>query len=207
MGKLVLVTAVNPTTAGEGKTTTTIGLGDALNRLGKRTAIVLREPSLGPCFGQKGGATGGGKASIGPADDINLHFTGDFHAITAAHNLLAAMIDNHLQWGAEPKLDPARISWPRVMDMNDRALRFVTIGQGGKAHGVPRNTRFDITPASEVMAILCLSRDLSDLKRRLGEMVVAEQDGRAVRAADFKAVGAMAALLRDAIKPNLVQTL
>jgi len=207
-GKLILVTAINPTAAGEGKTTTTIGLGDALNRIGKRTVIALREPSLGPCFGRKGGATGGGHAQVGPMEDINLHFTGDFHAITTAHNLLAAMIDNHVYWRDEPAIDPRRIVWPRVLDMNDRSLRDTITGLGGPALGVPREARFDITTASEVMAILCLSRDLEDLQARLARIVVAETfDKKPVTAADVKAVGSMAVLLRDAIKPNLVQTL
>ena len=207
-GKLVLVTAINPTAAGEGKTTTTIGLGDALNRIGKRTVIALREPSLGPCFGRKGGATGGGHAQVVPMEDINLHFTGDFHAITTAHNLLAAMVDNHVYWRDEPAIDPRRIVWPRVLDMNDRSLRDTVTGLGGPALGVPREARFDITTASEVMAILCLSRDLDDLQARLARIVVAETfDKQPVTAADVKAVGSMAVLLRDAIKPNLVQTL
>ncbi|MBM3526149.1 MAG: formate--tetrahydrofolate ligase, partial [Alphaproteobacteria bacterium] len=207
-GKLVLVTAINPTAAGEGKTTTTIGLGDALNRIGKRTLMALREPSLGPCFGRKGGATGGGHSQVVPMEDINLHFTGDFHAITTAHNLLAAMVDNHVYWRDEPAIDPRRIVWPRVLDMNDRSLRDTITGLGGPALGVPREARFDITTASEVMAILCLSRDLDDLQARLSRIVVAETfDKKTVTAADVKAVGSMAVLLRDAIKPNLVQTL
>ena len=207
-GRLILVTAINPTAAGEGKTTTTIGLGDALNRIGKRTMIALREPSLGPCFGRKGGATGGGHAQVVPMEDINLHFTGDFHAITTAHNLLAAMVDNHVYWRDQPAVDPRRIVWPRVLDMNDRSLRDTVTGLGGPALGVPREARFDITTASEVMAILCLSRDLDDLQARLARIVVGEtHDRRQVTAADVKAVGSMAVLLRDAIKPNLVQTL
>ncbi|MFZ9448005.1 MAG: formate--tetrahydrofolate ligase [Alphaproteobacteria bacterium] len=207
-GKLVLVTAINPTAAGEGKTTTTIGLGDALNRIGRRTVIALREPSLGPCFGRKGGATGGGHAQVVPMEDINLHFTGDFHAIGAAHNLLSALIDNHVYWRGEPSIDPRRITWPRVLDMNDRSLRDTVTGLGGPALGVPREARFDITTASEVMAILCLSRDLDDLQARLSRIIVAETfDRKPVTAADVKAVGSMAVLLRDAIKPNLVQTL
>jgi formate--tetrahydrofolate ligase len=207
-GKLVLVTAINPTAAGEGKTTTTVGLGDALNRIGKRTVIALREPSLGPCFGKKGGATGGGHAQVVPMEDINLHFTGDFHAITAAHNLLAAMIDNHVYYRDAPQIDPRRITWPRVLDMNDRSLRDVVTGLGGPPQGVPREARFDITTASEVMAILCLSRDLADLQARLARIVVGETyDRHPVTAGDIKAAGAMAVLLRDAIKPNLVQTL
>jgi formate--tetrahydrofolate ligase len=207
-GKLVLVTAISPTPAGEGKTTTTIGLGDALNRLGQKAAICLREPSLGPCFGAKGGATGGGYAQIGPMTDINLHFTGDIHAVSAAHNLLAALVDNHVYWRGAPALDPRRITWPRVLDMNDRSLRNMVVGLGGAANGTPRESRFDIATASEVMAILCLSRDLADLQRRLGDIVVGETfEKRVVRAAELRAAGAMAALLRDALKPNLVQTL
>ncbi len=207
-GKLILVTAINPTKAGEGKTTTTIGLGDALCRLGKKTAIALREPSLGPCFGQKGGATGGGQAQIVPMAEINLHFTGDFHAITTAHNLLAAMLDNHIYWGNALGIDGRRVFWPRVLDMNDRALRDVVTSLGGVANGFPRQTRFDITTASEVMAILCLARDLADLEQRLARIVVAEtRDGKPVTAGDLKAAAAMAAVLKDAAKPNLVQTL
>jgi formate--tetrahydrofolate ligase len=206
VGKLILVTAMSPTPAGEGKTTTTIGLGDALNRIGKRTAICLREPSLGPCFGQKGGATGGGQAQVAPMDEINLHFTGDFHAITTAHNLLAAMIDNHLYWGNELGLDPRRIVWRRVMDMNDRALRQIIASLGG--NGAPAETGFDITVASEVMAILCLADDLRDLQERLGRIIIGyAKGGRAVTCADLKADGAMAAVLKDALLPNLVQTL
>ena len=205
-GKLILVTAMSPTPAGEGKTTTTIGLGDALNRIGRRTAICLREPSLGPCFGQKGGATGGGQAQVAPMDEINLHFTGDFHAITTAHNLLAAMVDNHLYWGNALGLDPRRIVWRRVMDMNDRALRRVVTGLGG--NGAPAETGFDITVASEVMAILCLASDLDDLTARLGRIIVGyAAGGGAVTCADLKADGAMAALLKEALSPNLVQTL
>jgi formate--tetrahydrofolate ligase len=207
-GKLILVTAINPTKAGEGKTTTTIGLGDGLSRIGKKTAIALREPSLGPCFGQKGGATGGGQAQVTPMADINLHFTGDFHAITTAHNLLAAMLDNHIYWGNALGIDARRVFWPRVLDMNDRALRDMVASLGGVANGFPRQTRFDITTASEVMAILCLATDLGDLERRLGRIVVAEtRDGAVVTADDLKAAGAMAAVLKDAVKPNLVQTL
>jgi len=207
-GKLILVTAINPTKAGEGKTTTTVGLGDALNLLGKKTAIVLREPSLGPCFGQKGGATGGGNAQVVPMDDINLHFTGDFHAITTAHNLLAAMLDNHVYWGNALGIDSRRVFWPRVLDMNDRALRDTVLSLGGVANGFPRQTRFDITTASEVMAILCLARDLDDLEQRLSRIVVAEtRDGKAITAGDLKASSAMAVVLKDAVKPNLVQTL
>ncbi|WP_422035862.1 formate--tetrahydrofolate ligase [Reyranella sp.] len=207
-GHLILVTAINPTKAGEGKTTTTIGLGDALCRLGKKTAIALREPSLGPCFGQKGGATGGGQAQIVPMADINLHFTGDFHAITTAHNLLAAMLDNHIYWGNALGIDARRVFWPRVLDMNDRALRDMVASLGGVANGFPRQTRFDITTASEVMAILCLATDLEDLEKRLARIVVAEtREGKPVTAGDLKAAGAMAAVLKDAAKPNLVQTL
>ncbi|MCB8875509.1 formate--tetrahydrofolate ligase [Acidisoma silvae] len=207
-GALVLVSGISPTPAGEGKTTTTIGLGDALNQLGTNTMICLREPSLGPCFGIKGGATGGGRAQVGPMDQINLHFTGDFHAITAAHNLLAAMLDNSLFWDNPLEIDPRRIRWRRVMDMNDRALRSIVNGLGGVSNGAPREDGFDITVASEVMAIFCLARDLDDLQERLGRIVVAERrDGTAVTARDLKADGAMAALLRDALAPNLVQTL
>jgi formate--tetrahydrofolate ligase len=206
-GKLILVTAINPTKAGEGKTTTTIGLGDALNRIGKRTAIALREPSLGPCFGQKGGATGGGHAQIVPMADINLHFTGDIHAIGTAHNLLAALVDNHVYWGKAPAIDPKRVVWPRVMDMNDRSLRDLVMGLGA-GNGAVRQGRFDITTASEVMAIFCLAKDMADLQARLSRVVVAERkEGGYVTAADLKAQGAMAALLKDAIKPNFVQTL
>ena len=207
-GALVLVTGISPTPAGEGKTTTTIGLGDALNALGTRTMICLREPSLGPCFGVKGGATGGGRAQVAPMEAINLHFTGDFHAITAANNLLAAMVDNHLYWGNELGLDPRRVSWRRAMDMNDRNLRNMVVGMGGAAQGVVREDGFDITVASEVMAIFCLAKDLGDLQARLGRIIVGQtRDGRAVTARDLKADGAMAALLRDAFAPNLVQTL
>jgi formate--tetrahydrofolate ligase len=207
-GALVLVTGINPTPAGEGKTTTTIGLGDALNRIGMRTTICLREPSLGPCFGQKGGATGGGRSQVAPMDEINLHFTGDFHAITAANNLLAAMVDNHLYWGNALGIDPRRVTWRRCMDMNDRALRSIVNGLGGVRNGSPREDAFDITVASEVMAIFCLARDLADLQARLGRIQVASRrDGTSVTAADIKADGAMAALLRDALQPNLVQTL
>ncbi len=207
-GRLVLVTGISPTAAGEGKTTTTIGLGDALNAIGTRTMICLREPSLGPCFGVKGGATGGGRAQVAPMEDINLHFTGDFHAITSANNLLAAMADNHLYWGNELGLDPRRVAWRRAMDMNDRNLRNLVVGLGGATQGVPREDGFDITVASEVMAVFCLATDLADLQARLGRMVVGQtRDGRAVTARDLKADGAMAALLRDALAPNLVQTL
>lgn len=207
-GALVLVTGINPTAAGEGKTTTTIGLGDALNSLGTRTMIALREPSLGPCFGVKGGATGGGHAQVVPMEEINLHFTGDFHAITAANNLLAAMIDNHLYWGNELGLDARRISWRRAIDMNDRALRGITAALGGVPNGFPREDGFDITVASEVMAVFCLSKDLADLQARLGRIIIGQtRDGRSITARDLKADGAMAALLRDALAPNLVQTL
>ena len=207
-GKLILVTAINPTPAGEGKTTTTIGLGMAMHKLGKKTMIALREPSLGPVFGVKGGAAGGGYAQVVPMEDINLHFTGDFHAITAANNLLCAMIDNHLQQGNDLCIDPRRILFARVTDTNDRALRNITVGLGGKANGVPREDHFTITVASEVMAILCLASDLADLKRRLGNILVAyKYDGTPVYCRDLKADGAMTVLLKDALKPNLVQTL
>ena len=206
--KLILVTAINPTPAGEGKTTTTIGLADSLRALGKKTVVALREPSLGPVFGIKGGAAGGGYAQVVPMEDINLHFTGDFHAIGAANNLLAAMLDNHIQQGNSLRIDVRRIVWKRCVDMNDRQLRFVVDGLGGKANGVPREDGFDITVASEIMAVLCLSNDIVDLKERLARIVVAYNvDGQPVTAADLKAQGAMAALLKDAIKPNLVQTL
>ncbi|MES2044820.1 MAG: formate--tetrahydrofolate ligase [Pseudomonadota bacterium] len=207
-GKLILVTAINPTPAGEGKSTTSVGLADALNRIGRKTMIALREPSLGPCFGTKGGATGGGYAQVVPMEDINLHFTGDFHAITTAHNLLAAMIDNHIHWGNALDIDVRRVVWRRVLDMNDRALRDIAQSLGGPANGYPRESGFDITVASEVMAILCLARDLEDLEARLGRIVVAyTRDKRPVTARDLKADGAMAVLLAQAIKPNLVQTL
>ena len=207
-GKLILVTAINPTAAGEGKTTTSVGLADALNRIGKRTMLCLREPSLGPCFGTKGGAAGGGYAQVVPMDEINLHFTGDFHAITSAHNLLAAMIDNHIHWGNALEIDVRRIVWRRVMDMNDRALRDITQSLGGPANGFPRESGFDITVASEVMAILCLAANLADLEARLGRIVIGyTRDSRAVTARELKADGAMAVLLKQAIKTNLVQTL
>ncbi len=207
-GDLVLVTAMNPTPAGEGKTTTTVGLGDALTRIGKRAVIALREPSLGPCFGQKGGATGGGFSQVVPMDEINLHFTGDFHAITAAHNLLAAMVDNHIHWGNALGIDVRRVRWRRALDVNDRNLRGVVTGLGGSANGTPIETGFDITVASEVMAILCLADDLADLKARLAKIIVAEtRDRKPVTAGDIKADGAMAVLLKDAILPNLVQTI
>ena len=207
-GKLVLVTAINPTPAGEGKTTTSVGLADAFHEQGKKVAVALREPSLGPCFGLKGGAAGGGYAQVVPMEDINLHFTGDFHAITTAHNLLAAVLDNHIQQGNALDIDVRRVVWKRVLDLNDRALRHVVIGLGGKAHGVPRETGFDITVASEMMAILCLAADLEDMKKRLGKIVVAyTRDGRAVHAEELHVTGALTLLFKDAIKPNLVQTL
>lgn len=206
-GKLILVTAISPTPAGEGKTTTTVGLGQALTKLGKKVMICLREPSLGPCMGLKGGAAGGGYSQVVPMEDINLHFTGDFHAITAAHNLLAAMVDNHIQQGNLLGIDPRRVVWNRVMDMNDRTLRHIVIALGGKANGVPRESGFDITVASEVMAILCLANSISDMKRRFGEIIIGyTYDNKPVRAKDLHAEGAMAALMKDALKPNLVQT-
>ena len=207
-GKLILVTAINPTPAGEGKTTTTVGLGDGLNAIGKKAAICLREPSLGPCFGVKGGAAGGGYAQVVPMEDINLHFTGDFHAITSAHNLLSAMIDNHIYWGNELGLDQRRVAWRRVMDMNDRALRQIVCSLGGVANGFPREAGFDITVASEVMAILCLATDRKDLEQRLGGIIVGyRRDKSPVFARDLKADGAMTVLLGQAMQPNLVQTL
>ncbi|MEM5501568.1 formate--tetrahydrofolate ligase [Ahrensia kielensis] len=207
-GKLILVTAINPTPAGEGKTTTTVGLGDGLNSIGKKAAICIREASLGPNFGMKGGAAGGGYAQVIPMEDMNLHFTGDFHAITSAHNLLAAMIDNHIYWGNELEIDTRRIVWKRVVDMNDRALRMINVSLGGVANGFPREGGFDITVASEVMAILCLSKDIKDLETRLGDMIVAyRRDKTPVFCRDLKADGAMTVLLKDAIQPNLVQTL
>jgi len=207
-GKLILVTAINPTPAGEGKTTTSVGLADALNRTGRKTVLALREPSLGPCFGTKGGATGGGYAQVAPMADINLHFTGDFHAITAAHNLLAAMIDNHIHWGNALDIDVRRIVWRRVMDVNDRALRDIVQSIGGVANGYPRESGFDITVASEVMAIFCLAADIADLEQRLGRIVIGyTRDRKPVTARDLKADGAMTVLLAEAIKPNLVQTL
>ena len=207
-GKLILVTGISPTPAGEGKTTTTVGLGDALQSLGKKAAICLREPSLGPCFGVKGGAAGGGYSQVIPMEDINLHFTGDFHAITSAHNLLAAMLDNHIYWGNELGIDQRRVTWRRVMDMNDRALRSIVGSLGGVANGFPREDGFDITVASEVMAIFCLAESLENLRERLGNIIVAEtRDRKAVTAAQLKANGAMATLLKDAIMPNMVQTL
>ena len=207
-GKLILVTAINPTPAGEGKTTTTVGLGDGLNRIGKKAVICIREASLGPNFGMKGGAAGGGYAQVIPMEDMNLHFTGDFHAITTAHNLLSALIDNHIYWGNELGIDTRRVAWRRVMDMNDRALRQIVASLGGVANGYPREAGFDITVASEVMAILCLATDLKDLEKRLGDIIVAyRRDKSPVFARDLKADGAMAVLLKDAIQPNLVQTL
>jgi formate--tetrahydrofolate ligase len=207
-GKLVLVTAINPTPAGEGKTTTTVGLGDGLNRIGKKAVICIREASLGPNFGMKGGAAGGGYAQVVPMEEMNLHFTGDFHAITSAHNLLSAMIDNHIYWGNTLDIDARRVMWRRVMDMNDRALRDIVVNLGGVANGFPRQTGFDITVASEVMAILCLSNDLDDLQKRLGDIVVAYTRAKTpVYARDLKADGAMTVLLKDAMQPNLVQTL
>src|SRR5579871_4474858 len=207
-GKLVLVTAISPTPAGEGKTTTTVGLTDALSHIGKKAMLCLREPSLGPSFGMKGGAAGGGYAQVVPMEDINLHFTGDFHAITSAHNLLAAMIDNHIYWGNSLGLDSRRVAWRRVMDMNDRALREIVCSLGGVANGFPREAGFDITVASEVMAIFCLAKDLDDLKQRLGNVIIGyTRERKPVRAAELKAHGAMTALLKDALAPNLVQTL
>jgi formate--tetrahydrofolate ligase len=207
-GKLILVTAINPTPAGEGKTTTTVGLGDGLNRIGKKAVVCIREASLGPNFGMKGGAAGGGYAQVVPMEEMNLHFTGDFHAITSAHNLLSAMIDNHIYWGNALDIDERRIVWRRVMDMNDRALRDIVVSLGGVANGFPRQTGFDITVASEVMAILCLARDLADLEKRLGDIVVAyTREKKPVFARDLKADGAMTVLLKDAMQPNLVQTL
>ena len=207
-GKLILVTAINPTPAGEGKTTTTVGLGDGLNYIGKKAAICLREPSLGPCFGVKGGAAGGGYAQVVPMEDINLHFTGDFHAITSAHNLLSAMIDNHIYWGNAQNIDTRRVAWRRVMDMNDRALREIVCSLGGVANGFPREAGFDITVASEVMAILCLANDLKDLEKRLGDIIIGyRRDRTPVYARDIKADGAMTVLLAQAMQPNLVQTL
>jgi len=207
-GKLILVTAINPTPAGEGKTTTTVGLGDGLNRIGKKAAICIREASLGPCFGMKGGAAGGGYAQVVPMEEMNLHFTGDFHAITSAHNLLAAMIDNHIYWGNALEIDERRVAWRRVMDMNDRALRDIVTSLGGVSNGFPRQTGFDITVASEVMAILCLATDLEDLQKRLGDIIVAyRRDKTPIYCRDIKADGAMTVLLKDAMQPNLVQTL
>ena len=207
-GKLILVTAINPTPAGEGKTTTTVGLGDGLSRIGKKAAICIREASLGPCFGMKGGAAGGGYAQVVPMEEMNLHFTGDFHAITSAHNLLTAMIDNHIYWGNELEIDERRITWRRVMDMNDRALRDTVVSLGGVANGFARQTGFDITVASEVMAILCLATDLEDLQKRLGDIIVAyTRERKPIYCRDIGADGAMTVLLKDAMQPNLVQTL
>ena len=207
-GKLILVTAINPTPAGEGKTTTTVGLGDGLNAIGKKTAICIREASLGPCFGMKGGAAGGGKAQVVPMEEMNLHFTGDFHAITSAHNLLSAMIDNHIYWGNKEQIDIRRVVWKRVLDMNDRALRDIVTSLGGAANGFPRQTGFDITVASEVMAILCLANDLKDLQKRLGNIIIAyRRDKSPVFCKDIKADGAMTVLLQQAMQPNIVQTL
>jgi formate--tetrahydrofolate ligase len=207
-GKLILVTAINPTPAGEGKTTTTVGLGDGLNRIGKKASVCIREASLGPCFGMKGGAAGGGYAQVVPMEEMNLHFTGDFHAVTSAHNLLSAMIDNHIYWGNSLEIDERRVVWRRVMDMNDRALRDTVTSLGGVANGFPRQTGFDITVASEVMAILCLSNNLEDLQKRLGDIIVASRrDKTPIYCRDIKADGAMTVLLKDAMQPNLVQTL
>ena len=207
-GKLILVTAINPTPAGEGKTTTSVGLNDGLNKIGKKSIVCLREPSLGPCFGMKGGAAGGGYAQVVPMEDINLHFTGDFHAITSAHNLLSAMIDNHIYWGNKQQIDPRRVSWKRVIDMNDRALRNIVVSLGGVSNGFPRESGFDITVASEIMAILCLSEDLSDLEKRLGNIIIGyRRDKSAVFCRDINADGAMTVLLKEALQPNLVQTL
>src|SRR5437588_1342738 len=207
-GKLILVTAISPTPAGEGKTTTTVGLTDALNHIGKKAMLCLREPSLGPSFGMKGGAAGGGYAQVVPMEDINLHFTGDFHAITSANNLLAAMIDNHIYWGNPLGIDQRRVAWRRVMDMNDRALRSIVSSLGGAANGFPREDGFDITVASEVMAIFCLAKDLDDLKQRLSKIVIGyTRDRKPVRAGELKGHGPMAALLKQALAPNLVQTL
>ena len=207
-GKLVLVTAINPTPAGEGKTTTTVGLGEAMAKLGQKALIALREPSLGPCFGIKGGAAGGGYAQVVPMEDLNLHFTGDFHAITSANNLLAAMLDNHIQQGNALRIDPRQVVWKRCLDMNDRVLRNIVVGLGNKMDGMVREDHFVITVASEIMAILCLADDLQDLKRRLGRIIVAYNfDGDPVTADDLQATGAMTALLKDAIKPNIIQTL
>ena len=207
-GKLVLVTAINPTPAGEGKTTTSVGLGQAFGKLGKKAILALREPSLGPCFGIKGGAAGGGYAQVVPMEDLNLHFTGDFHAITSANNLLAALLDNHIQQGNELGIDPRQIRWKRCLDMNDRVLRNIVVGLGNKMDGMVREDHFVITVASEIMAILCLADDMADLKRRLGRIIVAYNfNGEPVTAADLQAVGSMAALLKDALKPNMIQTL
>src|SRR5690606_14964099 len=207
-GKLILVTAITPTPAGEGKTTTTVGLGDALNRIGKKAMVCLREPSLGPCFGSKDGGAGGGCAQVVAMGDINLHFTGDFHAVSISHNLLAALIDNHLHFGNQLGFDVRRITWKRVIDMNDRSLRNIVVGLGGSTMGVPRETGFDIVAASEVMAILCLSTSLTDLKERFSNIIVGySRDGKAIRAGDLNAQGAMTVLMKEAVKPNLVQTI
>ena len=207
-GKLILVTAINPTPAGEGKTTTSVGLGQAFGKLGKKAVLALREPSLGPCFGIKGGAAGGGYAQVVPMEDLNLHFTGDFHAITSANNLLAALLDNHIQQGNLLQIDPRQVVWKRCMDMNDRVLRNIVVGLGSKMDGMVREDHFVITVASEIMAVLCLAEDMEDLKQRLGRIIVAyDFEGNPVTAGDLKATGAMAALLKDALKPNLIQTL
>ncbi|MDA8942070.1 formate--tetrahydrofolate ligase, partial [Porticoccaceae bacterium] len=207
-GKLILVTAITPTPAGEGKTTTSVGLTDALNKIGKKSIVCLREPSLGPCFGMKGGAAGGGYAQVVPMEDINLHFTGDFHAIGAAHNLLSALLDNHIHWGNSLEIDARRVQWKRVIDMNDRALRNIACGLGGPGNGFPRQDGYDITVASEIMAIFCLANDLDDLKARLEKIVVAyTRDHQPILASEIKGIGAMAVLLKDALSPNLVQTL
>ena len=207
-GKLILVTAINPTPAGEGKTTTSVGLNDGLNKIGKKSIVCLREPSLGPCFGMKGGAAGGGYAQVVPMEDINLHFTGDFHAITSAHNLLSAMIDNHIYWGNKQEIDPRRVSWKRVIDMNDRALRNIVVSLGGVSNGFPRESGFDITVASEIMAIICLSENIDDLQKRLGDIIIGyRRDKTPVFCKDINADGAMTVLLKEALQPNLVQTL
>ncbi len=207
-GKLILVTAINPTPAGEGKTTTSVGLGQAFGKLGKKAVLALREPSLGPCFGIKGGAAGGGYAQVVPMEDLNLHFTGDFHAITSANNLLAALLDNHIQQGNVLGIDPRQVIWKRCLDMNDRVLRNIVVGLGNKMDGMVREDHFVITVASEIMAVLCLAEDMADLKKRLGRMIVAYNfEGKPVTADDLQATGAMAALLKDAMKPNLIQTL
>jgi formate--tetrahydrofolate ligase len=207
-GKLILVTAITPTPAGEGKTTTTVGLGDALNRIGKKAMVCVREPSLGPCFGSKGGGAGGGYAQVAPMEDINLHFTGDFHAVSLAHNLLAALVDNHIHFGNQLGFDLRRVTWRRVVDLNDRSLRNIVVGLGGTAHGVPRETGYDIVAASEIMAILCLSTSLQDMKQRFSRIIVGyTRDGRAIRAGDLNAQGSMTVLMKEALKPNMVQTL
>lgn len=207
-GKLVLVTAVTPTPAGEGKTTTSVGLNDGLNRIGVKSMVCLREPSLGPCFGMKGGAAGGGRAQVLPMEDINLHFNGDFHAITSAHSLISAMLDNHMQWGNELNIDPRRITWRRVVDMNDRALRNITIGMGGPTQGVVRQDGFDITVASEIMAIFCLATDLKDLQKRIGDIILGQTyERKPFTVRDIQADGAVTVLLKDAFQPNLVQSI